>query len=509
MKIAKASIRKKGILSKLFSTLFMPFNSITFSPFAMCMVLFFGSNLVSFSNDLGGKPFNVILILTDNHSPWTLGCYGNTEILTPNIDRLAREGMLFERSFSSNPVCSPTRATLLTGLIPSQHGVHNYLSAGGAQVGPEAYNTIEEFRSLPEILSESGYVCGLSGKWHLGKNLYPQEGFTYWVTKPHGHTDTFYDAEIIEDGKIRNEPEYLTDFWTDHGIRFIEQNKSQSFFLYLAYNGPYGLGNSLNNPSKNRHMEYYAKENLESFPRNEIHPWLRTNREFVNNTDAMRRYAAEISGIDDGVGRIMDTLKRLGLDSNTLVIFTADQGLCGGHHGMWGMADHSRPLHTFNETLHTPLIWRFPKWIAGGERSDIMVSNYDLFPTLLNFMGVENTVPSIPVLPGRDYSAALLGKKIIWENVVFYEYDNSRMIRTDEWKYTERFPKGASVDELYDLKNDPGEEKNLIHVLEWDEIKNRLQKELYTFFRKYADPKYDLWKKGSSKANLLILNKNE
>jgi arylsulfatase A-like enzyme len=256
-------------------------------------------------------------------------------------------------------------------------------------------------------------------------------------------------------------------------------------------------------------MEYYAKEDLESFPRNEIHPWLRTNREFVNNTDAMRRYAAEISGIDDGVGRIMDTLKRLGLDSNTLVIFTADQGLSGGHHGMWGMADHSRPLHTFNETLHTPLIWRFPKWIAGGERLDIMVSNYDLFPTLLNFMGVENTVPSIPVLPGRDYSAALLGKKINWENVVFYEYDNSRMIRTDEWKYTERFPKGASVDELYDLKNDPGEEKNLIHVLEWDEIKNRLQKELYTFFRKYADPKYDLWKKGSSKAGLLILNKNE
>ncbi len=106
------------------------------------------------------RPLNLVLILTDNHSPWTLGCYGNPEIRTPNIDRLASEGMLFERCYSSNAVCSPTRATLLTGLIPSQHGVHCYLRAGGAQVGPNAYSTIAEFRTLPKILAEAGYVCG-------------------------------------------------------------------------------------------------------------------------------------------------------------------------------------------------------------------------------------------------------------------------------------------------------------------------------------------------------------
>src|SRR5262245_43670195 len=238
---------------------------------------------------------NVVFILTDNQGAWTLGCYGNPDIRTPNIDRLARDGMLFTRCFSSNAVCSPTRATYLTGLLPSQHGVHSYLRADEAQIGPKAYCTIAEFRSLPQLLADAGYVCGLSGKWHLGGNLKPQVGFTDWVTMPHGHTTTFYNAEIIEDGKVRKEPGYLTDFWTDHGVRFIEKNKDRPFFLFLAYNGPYGLGPSLRNPARNRHAAYYADKEMKSFPRAEAHPWLFNNKEFLNDVGAMRRYAAEVS----------------------------------------------------------------------------------------------------------------------------------------------------------------------------------------------------------------------
>ena len=253
--------------------------------------------------------------------------------------------------------------------MPSQHGVHTYLGAGGAQIGPKAYCTIAEFRSLPEILKDAGYVCGLSGKWHLGGNLTPQEGFTYWVTMPHGHTTTFYDAEVIEDGKVRKEPGYLTDFWTDRAVRFIEPNKDRPFFLFLAYNGPYGLGESLNHPARNRHAAYYADKDLPSFPRETTHPWLHANKQFLNNVEAMRRYAAEVSGVDDGVGRVMEALKKHGLDENTLVVFTADQGLAGGHGGFWGMGDHTRPLTGYDWTMHVPLIWRHPGRVAAGKRT--------------------------------------------------------------------------------------------------------------------------------------------
>ncbi|MCH7493257.1 sulfatase-like hydrolase/transferase, partial [bacterium] len=333
---------------------------------------------VAFASANSAKRPNVVFILTDNHGAWTLGCYGNRDIRTPHIDRLARQGVLFTRAFSSNAVCSPTRATYLTGLMPSQHGVHCWLRGGHLQIGPKARNTIEEFRSLPEILSENGYTCGLSGKWHLGENLKPQEGFSYWVTKPAGGTREFYDVPIIEDGKIRNEPSYTTDFWTEHGVRFIRQNKDRPFFLYLAYNGPYGLGGSLLNTARNRHAKYYADKQLPSFPREPVHPWLLNNRAYINNITSMRRYAAEVSGVDDGVGRIMETLAELGLERDTLLIFTADQGLAGGQHGLWGMGDHSRPLHTFDGTIHIPLVVRHPGKIPPGRRADEMVSNYDL-----------------------------------------------------------------------------------------------------------------------------------
>ena len=444
---------------------------------------------------------NVVLIMTDNHGAWTLGCYGNPDIRTPYIDRLAAEGIRFTRAFSSNAVCSPTRATYLTGLLPSQHGLHCYLGAKEAQMGANAYSTIEEFRTLPQILSENGYACGLVGKWHLGDNMRPQEGFSYWVTMPHGGTRTFYDAEVIENGKIRIEPKYLTDLWTEHGTKFIEQNRERPFFLFLSYNGPYGLGGSLNKPPRNRHTEYYADRDLPSFQREAVHPWLHNNRQFIGNLDAIRRYACELSAIDDGVGRIMSTLKRLGLDEDTLVIFTADQGWAGGQNGLWGMGDHTRPLHAFDSTMHIPLICRHTGIIPPARTSDLMVSNYDLLGTALAHVGLAGEVPTEPKSPGRDYSATLTGKTVTWDNVVFYEFENVRAIRTAEWKYIERYRQGPH--ELYDLKNDPNERFNLYGQSKQSDVQKQLRARLYKFFERYADPKYDLWRGGRSKTHLL------
>jgi arylsulfatase A-like enzyme len=446
---------------------------------------------------------NLVFILTDNQGAWTLGCYGNPDIRTPNVDRLAAEGVRFTRALSSNPVCSPTRATFLTGLIPSQHGVHSYLGGEkpSAQMGPEAYCTIREFASLPKILRAAGYVCGLSGKWHLGASLTPQEGFEDWITMPLGHTTEFYDAQVIENGAVRQEPRYLTELWTEHAVRFLERNRTgdRPFFLYLAYNGPYGLGNLLKRPARNRHAAYYATQPLWSFPRDAMHPWLFNNKEFLNNDVAIRRVAAETSGVDDGVGEVLGTLHRLGLDENTLVVYAGDQGWMGGQNGLWGMGDHTRPTGAHELMMHIPLIFRHPGRIPAGRTSDLMVSNYDFLPTVLAHLGLEDKFPKQS--PGRDFSVVLAGRTIAWENVMYYEMQTTRAIRTERWKYVARHPAGPF--ELYDMAADPHERFNLYGQPGQAERIRALDTQLSAFFSRYADPQYNLWRGGRSKAGRL------
>jgi len=445
---------------------------------------------------------NVVLIMTDNHGAWSLGCYGNPDVRTPHIDRLANQGVLFTRAFANNAVCSPTRASFLTGLMPCQHGVHRYLGAGRAQIGPNAYNTVAEFETLPSLLAGEGYVCGLSGKWHLGANLHPQEGFSFWVTKPHGGSRGFYDQQVIEDGKIRVEPSYLTDYWTDRGIEFIRRNRDRPFFLFLAYNGPYGLGRAMKEPIRNRHRQTYAQSELPSFPRRQPHRWNFNYADYVGNLPVIRKYAAEVSAIDDGVGRLMQALRELQLDGDTLVIFTADQGLSGGHSGFWGMGDHTRPLTAFDWTMHVPLIFHLPGRIPARQRSDLLISNVDLLPTLRQYLDLKPEPDSQPPSPGRSFAAVLRGAQPAeWKNEVFYEFENVRAIRTDRWKYIQRYRQMPN--ELYDLKNDPEELENLIDQPQHAAVRRDLQRRLTHYFDRVAVPKWDLWKGGRSKSGLI------
>jgi len=447
------------------------------------------------------RPPNFVFILTDNQGAWTLGCYGNPDIRTPNIDRLASEGVRFTRALSSNPVCSPTRATFLTGLMPSQHGVHSFLDPK-FMMGPEAYNTLNEFTSLGEVLRDAGYVCGLSGKWHLGANLTPSEGFSYWITKPDGHTNEFYNQNIIEDGQLRLEAGYTTDLWTNRGVKFIEDNKDRPFFLFLAYNGPYSLGALMQHDARNRHAEYYADKQMLSFPRDAMHPWQNANKPFHNSVKAMRRVGAETSGVDDGVGEVMATLKRLGLDDNTLVVYAADQGWMGGQNGMWGMGDHFRPVGAHELMMQIPLIFRQPKAIPAGKTSDIMVSNYDFLPTVLSYLGLNEKMPQQPKSPGGDFSRAVRGETIAWGNVIFYEMEACRAIRTERWKLVKRHPAGPH--ELYDMQKDPQERMNLYGQPGTEAARDELNQQLAAFFKQYADPKYDIWNGGRSKARRLV-----
>lgn len=457
----------------------------------------FLATLVSTHSAVAAKRCNIVFILTDNQGAWTLGCYGNPDIRTPNIDRLATEGIRFTRALSSNPVCSPTRATFLTGLIPSQHGVHSFLDQK-YMMGPAAYNTLREFTSLGEVLRDSGYVCGLSGKWHLGDNLHPSEGFSFWVTKPDGSTKEFYDQDIIEDGKVRKEAGYTTDFWTRKGIEFMEQNKEKPFFLFLAYNGPYGLGNLMLHPSRNRWADFYKGKPFPSFPRDAMHPWQHINKEFHNSQTAIERVACEVSGVDDGVGEVMAALKRLGLENETLVVYASDQGWMGGQNGMWGMGDHFKPTGAHELMMQIPLIIRHPGKIPAGKVNDALISNYDFMPTVLSYLKLSDKMPVTPKSPGRDFSGVLEGKPATGENVVFYEMETTRAVRTDKWKYVARFPTGPF--ELYNMAVDPRERFNLYGQPGTEAQRAELAAKLDAFFNQYADPQYDIWKGGRSKA---------
>jgi arylsulfatase A-like enzyme len=449
----------------------------------------------------GTRRVNLVFILADNQGAWTLGCYGNPDIRTPNIDRLAADGVRFTRAFANNPVCSPTRATYLTGLLCSQHGVHSFLDMP-RMMGPAATNTIEEFTTLPEILAASGYVCGHVGKWHLGASLEPQENFSYWVTMPKSATG-FYDEQVIENGQVHTEHGYATDFWTRHAVRFIEQNKDRPFFLYLPYSGPYSLGKMLLTPSRNRHAPYYADKLFPSFPRDLMHPWLFNNKEYLNNLTAIRRVACETSGVDDGVGEVLATLKRLGLEENTLVVYAADQGWMGGQNGLWGMGDHTRPLGAFDQMMHIPLIFRHTGAIPAGATCDFLVGNYDFMTSMLRYLGLGEKIPRQPASPGRDYSPALRGQPMQWDNVMYYEMEIVRAIRTDDYKYVHRHPEGPY--ELYDLRNDPYEKFNLYGQPAQAKIQADLAHRLTEFFKTYADPRYDIYRGGGSKAALHYL----
>ena len=170
---------------------------------------------------------NVLLIMTDNQSPNLLGAYGNRDIRTPNIDRLARDGLLFAHAYAASGVCSPSRAVLMTGLIPSANGVHNGLPA---RYAVEDYAAIEEFRNLPQTLADAGYYTGLVGKYHLGRHEKPQLGFQWWTTFRGGHTSSFIDAQIFDNGETYNvldRDEHLTDFWSRRAVDFLAHYKEE------------------------------------------------------------------------------------------------------------------------------------------------------------------------------------------------------------------------------------------------------------------------------------------
>lgn len=460
------------------------------------------------------KP-NIVFILTDDQGYWSLGCAGNKEIRTPNIDGLADRGIRFENFFCASPVCSPARASLLTGRIPSQHGILDWLRVGNGDSKNDStkIDYLEGMTGYTDLLNQNGYICGQSGKWHMGCTGQPQKGYSHWFTTT-GGSGTYLDAPAYRGTERIQTEGYLTDVITDDALSFIDEccdkHEGQPFYLNLAYTAPHS-------PHVDQHKEEYVKYYYDNCTFSDVrqdprsawslkHPidiqysetFCSKNREYLTMRDLLSGYYAAVQGVDDGVGRILAKLEERGIRDNTLVVYMSDNGFSCGQHGIWGKGNCTTPLNLFDTCVKVPCIFSYPGHIKEGVVSTSLMSAYDFMPTLLDLVEIEN--PEAEGLPGRSFADTLFtGRENNYhESIMVYdEYGPARMVRTKEWKYIHRYPEGPN--ELYDLVHDPNELFNLLNENRYfyygpkfiEEKAAEMKKEMEKWFDTYADPERD------------------
>lgn len=437
------------------------------------------------------KP-NVVFILSDDQGAWAMGCAGNSEIRTPNLDRLAATGIRFDNFFCTSPVCSPARASLMTGKIPSQHGVHDWIRKG--HIGEDAIRYLQGHRTYVEVLADNGYVCGLSGKWHLGDHQRPAPGFSFWYAHQAGGS-SYYNAPMIRDGQLYNEPGYLTDAITDEALRFIEECNAnvQPFYLSVNYTAPHSpwIGNH-----PEQFVRMYEDCPFESAPQEPRHPWTIPNAPWGDDWRSnLQGYYAAVTAMDDQIGRIIDKLEEMGARDNTLIIFMSDNGFSCGQHGFWGKGNGTFPQNMYDSSVKVPALFSHPGRISQGVVNDELLSAYDFMPTILDYVGICRdevyTAQESDSLPGCSFSSLLTGQAQLKRDdvVVFDEYGPVRMIRSKTWKYIHRYPYGPH--ELYDLTDDPGERINLADNEQFTDDKAAMKAKLDRWFVQYVDPSVD------------------
>ncbi len=465
-------------------------------------------------------PTNLLFILTDNQPASILGAYGNPDVRTPHVDQLAREGMRFDRAFAVNGMCSPTRATLMTGLMPSQHGVHNWLDDEQMKDWPRNWSAIAEHRTLPITLRNRGYQTALIGKWHLGQPWKASIGYQHWVTFTDGHTVDFWDNTVIDnDDTYTVKGTHIVDFFTDKAVEYIEDyNGGNPFYLQLNYDGPYLNPPTNMGPARNRHYESYIGNRFSSFPRvavnsNVVDQLLnpatnsflaRKHRQALamhNDPATMANVASQNTVVDDGVGRVMAALKERGLDKNTLIIFSSDQGNFYGQHGLWQHNIVTTPSNLYEAALNIPLIVRHPEQIEAGSSTDMLVGQYDLPTTILDYLGFADV--TLEGSPGRSLAPFIRGEApTVDRDAVFYEQEESRGIRTQRYAYWKRL-KGTGHNELYDMDADPGQHVNIVENSEMTAVVKDLDARLDAFFSQYSDKTYDMWRGGTAKGSVV------
>jgi choline-sulfatase len=437
----------------------------------------------------GTRRPNVVMFMTDDHGAWATGAYGCREMHTPNIDKLAAGGMRFRNAFACTPVCSPSRMTYMTGTLPSTHGVQDWIIPEDS-FGPASRRWLEGQLTYSAVLAKNGYRLGMCGKWHMGEDDKAQAGFEYWASVP-GGGGTYRDPEFVVNGERRKIHGFKTDAVGDFAIDFLnQQKKGQPFYLLVPFYAPHTPYDYV--PEVYR--KPYADSKFSCFPDAPMSPWQNPGlARMFGKREPKLAYSGLITGADHNIGRVVTRLEELGLREDTLVIFTADQGWNAGHHGVWGKGNGTIPFNLYEQSLRVPLIWNHPGKISAGRAPDSMISSYDYFPSILEYLGI--TPPADRKRVGRSYADFLRGRTPAWRDRLYFEYAYVRGIRTRTLKYIERAEGWPT--EMFDLEADPGETRDVSRDPQHRRQREALHTELTRYFADNGAPPIEDWRKST------------
>ena len=420
---------------------------------------------------------NVVVILVDDARWDDFGFAGHPFVQTPAVDRLAREGTRFLNAFATTPLCSPSRAALLTGQYVHTNGIIDNTARDAAS---------HKLPTFAMSLAAAGYRTGFFGKWHMGNDDTPRPGWTSWVAmKGQGEA---VDPQLNVDGERLTKTGYVTDVLTDYVVDFLRREPGKPFMAFLAHKALHPnlaqrddgsvatmSGQRAGFVPAERHRGRYAQAAVPRRPNARVAP--QRNRRCcapipdlpplgpaTGTPDADVRDRLEmLLGVDESLARIVDTLRDLGALDNTVIIFTSDHGYFYGEHGL----NEERRL-AYEETARIPLIVRYPRVAKAGATPSELVQIIDLAPTVLALTGVADSVPR----QGRSLVPLLEGASVPWRSSILLEYYTDTVfprtltmgyqaVRTERHKYIQ-YLELSGMDELYDLQADPFEMNNLI-----------------------------------------------
>lgn len=415
-----------------------------------------------------GRMPNIVFVFSDQQRRDVMSCMGHEQLHTPNFDRLASQGALCTNAVSGYPVCTPYRASLLTGRYCHSMGV-----------AANDYRLPDTRNSFARVLKKYGYQTGYIGKWHLdgGKGRQPfiprdrRHGFDYWVSENCNHRYFNTPTCFGDDPEPRPLPGYQPDDQTDLAIEYIREHKDHPFFLVMSWGPPH-------NPyiAPEEYMDMFKPEDIEQRP---------------NVTDDMREhlagYYAQVVNLDWNMGRLMKTLRDEGLEDDTILVFTSDHGDLIGAQGLSIREHKQRP---WEESIGIPFIIRYPRRIKAGTVCDTLINTVDVMPTILSLAGAA--IPSI--VEGTDLSGFILGRggrelESAFLQVLLPVSDARHLgawrgVRTKRYTYA-RFEDEGWV--LYDNQEDPYQLNNLIDKPEARELQKELEGELQYWLRRTGD----------------------